>query len=250
MKFSIVTVCRNSACVLTGAMDSLAQQRCKDHEWVVVDGASTDDTQALVQGYQAGPVHWRSEPDAGIYDAMNKGIARAQGDYLYFLNSDDRLADPGVLEAVAAASEQGRADLVIGRVWFVNGAQRQLRDYSFLTPHNLAFNSLCHQAVFAHRRLFERMGGFDSRYRYAADLDWLLRAVRSGAHVVYLPQVVAEFTAGGAHAQAAETTHREVLAIRQDRLPAWERRFAHAQAWLVHKARRLRGLPARGLLSA
>lgn len=249
MKFSIVTVCRNSAAVLPGAMRSLEDQHCIDHEWVVVDGASTDSTEALVRGYRADRMSWHSEPDAGIYDAMNKGIARARGEYLYFLNSDDRLADPDVLGAVAAASAGGQADLVIGQVRFVDGARRQLRDYGHITPRNVVFDSLCHQAVFAHRRLFESYGGFDTRYRYAADFDWLVRVLRGGARVVHLPRVVADFSAGGAHAQAQQTTQAEVMAIRQARLPTWERRLAHTQAWLVHKARRLRGLPARGLLA-
>src|SRR5690242_17431099 len=98
MKFSIITVCFNSENVLPKAMASLAIQNYKDYEWVVIDGASTDGTLKVAQSFSAAPSVIVSEKDNGIYDAMNKGVAKAQGDYIFFLNSDDAFHDENVLQ--------------------------------------------------------------------------------------------------------------------------------------------------------
>jgi glycosyltransferase involved in cell wall biosynthesis len=249
MRFSIITVCRNSEALLPRAMESLAAQTCADYEWLVIDGASTDKTVAVAKGFAAAPSTCISEPDAGIYDAMNKAVALAKGDYLYFLNSDDRLAHPQVLAQVSNAIHADyEPDLVIGRIWFESqgGAQKKLRDYSHLNARNIVFDSLCHQAVFARRSLFARFGHFDTGYRLAADFDWLCRAVRSGARTKFCSFDVAVFSDGGAHARASQQTHTEVLQIRQRHLRPLERAWAHGTAWLQHKGRRLLGLPAQG----
>src|SRR6188508_1087311 len=117
MKFSIITVCRNSERVLHKAMESLSAQHYKDYEWVVIDGASTDGTLKIVQSFSAAPLLVVSEPDHGIYDAMNKGVAKARGDYVFFLNSDDALYDERVLQDVSDWLDRNPAvDLVYGSV--------------------------------------------------------------------------------------------------------------------------------------
>ncbi len=247
MKFSVITVCRNSAAVLPRAMSSLAAQTCADYEWIVVDGASTDATAELARGFTAAPAQCISEPDQGIYDAMNKGVAAARGDYVYFLNSDDALADDQVLQRAAdAIGSAYEPDLLVGRVVFAGPSGEVLRDYAHLTRHNIVFDSLCHQAVFAHRSLFKRFGGFDLQYRLAADFDWLVRVLRGGGRAHFIAATVARFSTGGAHAQAAASTRAECLRIRRAHTSAFERGWTHALAWLRHKSRRLLGLPARG----
>lgn len=247
MKFSVITVCFNSAAVLPRAMQSLQAQTCTDYEWVVVDGASHDATMDIVRSFSGAPVNALSEPDGGIYDAMNKAVARARGDYLYFLNSDDALAAPDVLaQAARAIDAAGQPGLLVGRVRFVAASGSSLRSYAHIAPHTVLFDSLCHQAVFARRSLFERFGGFDTAYRLAADFDWLARVVRARVPVAHSELIVADFSAGGAHAQAAAVTMREVLAIRQRQTRPLERTLTHALSWLRHKSRRLVGLPAQG----
>lgn len=251
MRFSVVTVCRDAAHVLPRAMASLAAQTCSDGEWVVIDGASGDGTAELARGFTRLPLQCLSEPDGGIYEAMNKAVALARGDYLYFLNADDRLADAWVLERVHAALDaQRQPDLLVGRVLFASGHGRQLRDYAHLTPRNIVYDSLCHQAVFARRDLFERFGGFDTGYRLAADFDWLVRVVRGGARVHGLALTVAEFAAGGAHQRALQATQREMLRIRRAHVAPGERVWTHALNWLRHSSRRALGLPAAGRLQA
>jgi len=248
VKFSVITVCRNSAPVLKNAMRSLASQRGAEYEWVVVDGASTDGTQDLVRGFDAAPLQFVSEPDGGIYDAMNKAVRMARGDYVFFLNSDDCLAAPNVLARVAAAIDAAPVPpaLVIGQVYFVHEHQRILRSYDHLGPHSVLFDSLCHQASFAQRSAFDRHGPFDTVYRLAADFDWLARVIRAHERVLHVDVVVAEFAAGGAHARAAATTFDEVMRVRRSQAGALELALTHALAWLRHKSRRAVGLPARG----
>lgn len=202
MKFSIVTVCWNSAAVLSRAMESLRVQTCRDYEWVVVDGASTDSTMEVVRSFDAAPVVSVSEPDKGIYDAMNKGVQMAQGEYVFFLNSDDALHDPDVLADMAHAMDmQPDADLLYGNVVYTYPDRRVLRTFAHIDSHSLLVEDLCHQAAFARRSLFDRVGTFDCRFRINADYDWFIRVFQSGAHTCWIDRRVALFSVGGAHVQ-------------------------------------------------
>ncbi|MEW5967869.1 MAG: glycosyltransferase family 2 protein [Pseudomonadota bacterium] len=215
MKFSIVTVCWNSAAVLPRARDSLLAQTYRDYEWVVVDGASSDSTMEIVRGFDAAPVVSVSEPDKGIYDAMNKGVRMASGEYVFFLNSDDALHDPVVLADVAKQlAAAPRTDLLYGNVTYEYPDRRMLRTFSHIDARTLPFEDLCHQAVFARRALFDSVGGFDTRFRLNADYDWLIRVFRSGARTRWIDRRIARFTVGGAHVQDAKKLADERRQVR------------------------------------
>jgi glycosyltransferase involved in cell wall biosynthesis len=215
MKFSIVTVCWNSAAVLKGARDSLLAQTYRDYEWVVVDGASNDNTMEIVRGFNAAPVVSVCEPDKGIYDAMNKGVGMARGEYVFFLNSDDALHDPEVLADVAKQlTAAPHTDLLYGNVTYEYPDRRMLRTFSHIDARSLPFEDLCHQAVFARRALFDRLGAFDTRFRLNADYDWLIRVFRSGAHTRWIDRRIARFTVGGAHVQDAKKLADERKLVR------------------------------------
>jgi glycosyltransferase involved in cell wall biosynthesis len=187
-----------------------------------------------------------SERDGGIYDGMNRAIARARGEWLFFLNAGDALADAAVLADVATAADAGDADLIVGEVLMTGGAATQHRSYAHLGPTRLLFDSLCHQAVFARRTLFDKFGTFDTSLRLSADYDWLLRTMRGGARVKFLPRVVAHFDSGGAHVQAAERTRVENEAVRRRHASA--PLLALGRAWFhnTYRLRRLFGLEAAG----
>lgn len=217
MKFSIITVCFNSAAVLPACMKSLADQTFSDYEWVVVDGASKDGTVELARRFSAAPLQLLSEPDQGIYDAMNKGARLARGEYIYFLNADDQLVDATVLADVARHLRAHPAlDLLYGNAVYVSpDGQRSRQRYPHLTPRNLAFANLCHQATFARRALFERLGGFDLDFRIVADLDWLVRVLRSGASHQWMDRDICLYASDGFSAQ-----QRDRLAAEKHRLQA------------------------------
>ena len=250
MRFSVITVTRNSEAVLARAMASLQEQTFADFEWIVVDGASQDGTVAVARRFAAAPLQLVSESDSGIYDAMNKGVRLARGEYLYFLNSDDTLADPAVLERANEAIEAtGQPELLIGRVRAVGARQTLLRDYSHINARNLLFDSLCHQATFARRDTFDRFGLFDTRYRLAADFDWFARVLRGGAVAAFTSLTIADFSTQGAHAKAADITRAETRRIRRAHAGRLERAWSYALAWTRHKGRRVLGLQAKGRLA-
>ena len=216
-RFSLITVCYNAEAVIAKSLQSAREQTYRDFEVLVVDGASKDETLDVVRSFGDLPLVIHSEPDKGIYDAMNKAVRLSRGDILYFLNADDALLDGQVLGKVAAAFD---ADPALDFVWgdvvhdFENG-QRLTLSYAYVNPDTLIYGSLCHQGVFAHRRLFERFGDFDLRYKLCADFDWFLRVMRGGAKYRYLDLDVSLFTRGGAHEKSLARMYREKALIRR-----------------------------------
>lgn len=213
--FSVVTVCFNAEATIERALSSLARQDSRDWESVVIDGASTDGTlQAVAQVAGLSP-RVTSERDNGIYDAMNKGVRQSRGEVVYFLNADDQLHDPGVLQAVAAQFQtHPDTDLVFGNVVYVKPEGTVGRRFSHIRRRNLPFLDLNHQAVFARRRLFDTVGPFDLRFRINADYDWLIRVFRSGRRTQYLDRDIAYFDAGGRHVRDVEFLRKERREVR------------------------------------
>ncbi|MBU1397250.1 MAG: glycosyltransferase [Gammaproteobacteria bacterium] len=215
MKFSIVTVCWNSAEVLPKAMDSLRMQSFKDYEWIVIDGGSTDRTMDIVRSFAGTALKWISEPDHGIYDAMNKGIALARGEYLFFLNSDDVLYDDKVLEDVNSfLKNKPDTELLYGNVVNLRADGNLLRNFSHITSHNIIEDGICHQAIFAKRALFKTVGEFDQRFKINADYDWIIRVFNSGARCAYMNRRIAFFLDGGAHSLDKTYLEKERKAVR------------------------------------
>jgi hypothetical protein len=179
--FSVITVAKNAAATLEKCIASVEAQRHASLEYILIDGASTDDTAAIVARHKARVDQFISEPDNGIYDAMNKGLKHARGRFIYFLGADDYLLDENTLADVAAFIERlPPSDLVYGgiEVRFPDGHAE-----IFMPPPEeealpfLVSGCLPHQASFASRRAFDLAGAFDDRYRIAGDYDWFLRVV-------------------------------------------------------------------------
>lgn len=169
MKFSIIIATHNSTGSLSKTLNSILAQTHNDYEVVIVDGVSTDDTQGMIKGYEKkfdGKLRWISEPDKGIYDAMNKGIDMAGGEWLYFLGSDDVLYDEGVLSSASDAIEGKPVDVIYGNVQW--GDLDRIYDGKFSTLKIMQKN-ICHQAIFFKKDIFERLGQFDTKYKTSAD---------------------------------------------------------------------------------
>ncbi|MDQ3185493.1 MAG: glycosyltransferase [Pseudomonadota bacterium] len=236
MKFSIITICRNSEKVLPQAMASLAAQCYKDYEWVVIDGASTDSTLKIAQSFSAAPMLLISEPDDGIYSAMNKGVANARGDYLFFLNSDDSLNDCEVLaDVVKELDADPLIDLLYGDVIYKREGSRVLRTFAHIDAHTLPFEDLCHQAVFARKSLFERIGRFNEQFKINADYDWLIRVFRSGARLYRISRTIAVFNVGGAHTQNPAQVAEERREVRLQYLSPAALSLGSLHRKLIHR---------------
>ena len=240
-RFSIITVCFNALDVLPATLASLRNQTFKDYEWVVIDGASSDGSTAWLA--EQSPDVLVSERDKGIYDAMNKAVARANGERLFFLNAGDRFADDGVLNDVVAALEAtGKPiDCVYGDVVYFGTQGQRRKRFHWLTPGRLVFGDLCHQAAFVRRELFQKIGNFDINLRFNADFDWFMRLFRSHPKLHYMHRDIALFHDAGAHVLAREASEKERNAVRARyvRRPLWL--AGHWALRVELKARRLLG---------
>jgi len=216
-RISVITVCYNAASTIAATIASVREQTYPHVEHIVVDGASTDGTLAIVRADASRIATLVSQKDAGIFDAMNKGVALATGDVVYFLNADDVLVDADVLTDIARAFhvDASRA-LVYGNVLLkdgppgvVNYPARPFRSHSI---SEFLHNSFCHQAVFARRTLFDTIGRFDPVYRFSADYEWIIRAFKShgGRDFHFVDRDIAWYYAQGRSKQHAAVTDAEV----------------------------------------
>lgn len=182
MKITIVTTTYNSADTVRHTFESVLAQTHKDIEYWVIDGGSEDDTLGLIKEYEPlfdGRMKWISEPDNGLYDALNKGINRATGDVVGILNSDDFYTSPTVLEQVAAGFSDD-VDAVYGDIHFVRPSDlgKCVRYYSskLFRPWALRFGFMpAHPSFYVRREVYERCGGYALDYKLAADYDMMVR---------------------------------------------------------------------------
>ena len=182
---SVVTVVRNGAAHLEQTILSVLGQSYDNVEYLVVDGGSTDGTVDILRRYQDRLDYWVSEPDHGIYDAMNKGLQLAGGELIGLLNADD-FYQPGALEMVAQAyCSEGTHGIYYGDN-IVLQEDLALIYRSHATLRYWLGMPMCHQAMFVHQDLYERLGGYNTRYRFAADYEFLLRAIAANVAFVHV----------------------------------------------------------------
>lgn len=240
VRISVVTVAFNSAATLAATLDSVLAQTCPAHEHLIVDGGSDDGTLDILKAYAAsydGRLKWISEPDRGIYDAMNKGIALAEGELIGLLNSDDCYEPDALCRVLRTVRERSwPARLVVhGDLLkvsekgeplqlFRHGAQMSLDAAGRGMPIN-------HPASFVSRAAYDEIGSFDLSFRYAADYDLVARAARAGVEFIHVAQVLTRMRVGGAsdlaRNQAAVATER--FRIRRPLLPPWRNRLRYAK---------------------
>lgn len=220
MKVTVITVSHNSEATLPDTLRSVAAQSHPGVEHIVVDGASTDATSEMVKLHGAHVAKFLSEPDHGIYDAMNKGLGLATGDIVGFLNADDRYADERVIERVVRAMEKDDLDAVFGDVAFFHAGEPQhiVRRYRSdrFHPRRLAWGWMpAHPALFVRREIFQRVGHFRTDYRIAGDFEFIARAFKDeGLRYRHLPDVLVMMCTGGVSTAGWRNTlllNREVL---------------------------------------
>ena len=207
MKISIVTATYNSGATLSDTLRSILAQTHTDFEVIVADGGSTDNTADIVRQFapQFGErLHWFSEPDRGLYDAMNKGIARATGEVVGILNSDDFYTDEHVLARVADALADPKNDACYGDVHYVAPGDLQMmtRYYSSrpFRPWMMRLGFMpAHPSFYCRRKCYAQYGTFDLSYTVAADFEQLLRLIFvHKIRTVYLPADFVTMRTGGA----------------------------------------------------
>ena len=241
---SIVTVCRNKANRIQATIDSVAAQTDQGFEWIVVDGASTDGTRELLQSQQEKFSRILSEPDSGLYAAMNKGIGLASGEYLLFLNAGDTLENNSVVQAFKQA--HFTADLVVGDIRVVypgRGEQYRSSHAHALDSNLLYWRTFPHPSTFIARRLFTRFGPYDLSFQILADWEFFVRVVTlHGASAHQWSHCVAVFTNDGISASPANRArlHREQALLRRKHYPLGyrlRREFNDTWGILLHRLR-------------
>lgn len=187
MKLSIITINRNNAAGLEKTLSSVASQTFKDFEYIVIDGASTDGSVEAIKKLEHEFAHlkWVSEPDSGIYNAMNKGIRMASGDYIQILNSGDCLAADDVTERMLSAlEEKGNPGILYGNMIKCFPDGRQMLDRCFagedVTMMGMYMGSLNHDSSYISRDLFEKYGFYDENLKIVSDWKWFLQAIILG----------------------------------------------------------------------
>lgn len=190
-KFSLITVTYNAGAVLEDTIQSIITQTYKNVEYILIDGASTDNTMRIIERYRDHIHTVVSEPDQGLYDAMNKGLSLATGDYVCFLNAGDCLHEDDTLldmvHSVAASHEAPcPPDVLYGDTALVDSEGHFLRMRRLTPPEHLTWKSfrhgmlVCHQAFFARRAIAPH---YDLRYRFSADFDWCIRVMKQARYL-------------------------------------------------------------------
>lgn len=220
MKFSIITVSFNSEKTIVDTLKSVTFQNHRQIEHIVVDGGSRDGTTALVERHLREGGRWISEPDEGLYDAMNKGIAMASGDIIGLLNSDDYYARTDILSRVANRFAEKRIEAVLCDVgFFQDGApERIVRRYDsgYFQPARLGWGWMpAHPGMFMTKAAYERIGGYRTDYSIAADFEFVARAFGSHrATFEHLAEIAVMMRLGGvstAGLKSKMTINSEVL---------------------------------------
>ncbi|RZJ52090.1 MAG: glycosyltransferase [Flavobacterium sp.] len=210
MKISIITVCYNSEATLEDTIKSVAAQTYDNIEYIIVDGNSKDNTLNIVEKYPDVITKWISESDKGLYDAMNKGIAMATGDYIGILNSDDTFYEPQTLEKLADFLKNNNIDACTGDiVQHKNG--RIIRRYSSKnwTPEKLKIGFMApHPSIFFKRSLFEKYGDYTLGYKIASDYELIIRYfLKNEISWKYSNLITTSMAVGGASSSGMSSYH-------------------------------------------
>lgn len=247
MKVSIVTITYNAARTLQRTLDSVACQTYADIEHLIIDGASKDDTLAIAQRYKEQSRHEvviQSEPDRGLYDAMNKGLQKATGDYLVFLNAGDTLYAPDTIETVVSSIIHHPSSIapavIYGDTAITDAEGHFLHLRTHRPPETLSWKSfkqgmlVCHQAFYV-RTEIARECPYDLQYRHSADVDWCIRVMREAEKrqmpLVNTHAILANFEEGGDTTQHHRDSLKERFRVMAHHYGLFQTVVMHA--WFV-----------------
>ncbi|WP_018618283.1 glycosyltransferase family 2 protein [Spirosoma luteum] len=204
---SIITITYNAERFLERTIQSVIGQQATDYEYIVIDGGSTDGTLDIIERYKEYITSWISEPDRGLYDAMNKGLHRARGEYVWFMNAGDTVHDSQTLANLLTITNESPADVYYSDALFVRNDGPPVGLRSQVTPHILPPNltwpdmalgmKVCHQAFIARRSIAPDY----LLNNLSADLDWEIRCLKAAQKVKFLPFVLCQYLVGGLSVQ-------------------------------------------------
>lgn len=197
-KISIITVVFNGEFTLDATIKSIAQQSYSNIEYIIVDGKSSDKTLDIIRENEAAVNIWISEPDKGIYDAMNKGIELATGDYLWFMNSGDEIAHPTTLSKMLESKSY--ADIYYGETMMIDDNGNEIGNRRLSTPETLNWRSfkkgmlVSHQSFIVKRQL---VSAYNLKYNFSADFEWCILAMKKANTIINTHLILSKFLDGG-----------------------------------------------------
>ena len=207
-KLTVITIVYNNVRDIERTITSVLKQTYKNIEYIIIDGKSTDGTLAIIAQYKERISRIISEPDKGIYDAMNKGLALATGDYILFMNSGDEIYDEQTVEDVFDSAPG--ADIYYGETEMFNDNWKSLGRRRHEAPEIFNWKSfqfgmnISHQAIYVRRSITEP---YDLKYRYSSDIDWIIKSAKKASNIVNVHRYVAKYLVGG----MSKKKHRESL---------------------------------------
>ena len=188
LTFSIITVSYNAGCCLKKTLESVLNQSYPAIEYVIIDGGSDDGTIDLIKEHDSNIFCWISEPDQGLYDAMNKGLQKATGDYVWFLNAGDVFKNEHTVAEIAQIAEKNMVpDTIYGETDLIDADGNVFAERRLKTPEHLTWKSfrmgmlVCHQAFIVKRSIAEK---YNLQYRFSADFDWCIRCMRKAKTII------------------------------------------------------------------
>ncbi|MFY9362341.1 MAG: glycosyltransferase family 2 protein [Dysgonamonadaceae bacterium] len=230
-KLSVITVTYNAEHTLERTLKSVREQTYPAIEHIIVDGNSNDGTVALIHRYENERLKWISEPDKGLYDAMNKGIKMATGDYLCFLNAGDTFYDTDTVQKIFASIDEDHSpDILYGETAIVDDNGRFLHMRRLQAPKNLTWKSfkhgmvVCHQAFIVKRELVEP---YDLSYRFSADFDWCIRMMKKAKNIYNTDLILVDYLNTGM------TTANRKASLRE-RYRIMEKHYGKVSTFLYH----------------
>lgn len=234
-KLSIITITFNAEKYLERTIQSIVNQTVQDFEYLIIDGASKDSTIDIIRHYEKHVSKWISEPDKGLYDAMNKGLQMATGEYVWFMNAGDEIFDNQAVETFISKIHQ-KGDVYYGDALFVNEDGSAVGLRSKVTPHQLPKNLrwqhfrlgmvVCHQSFIARRNIAP---AYLLNHRYCADIDWEIKCLKVSQKVVYLDTPLARYLTGGYSVKNLKKSLKDRFEVLRTHFGFWATLLAHVQ---------------------
>ena len=209
---SVITVVYNGALHIERAIESVLVQDYPNIEYIIIDGCSSDGTVEKIKKYENKIDYWVSEPDNGIYDAMNKGIAISRGELIGLLNSDDYYEPHSIKDVVAAYRDTACQGIYFGNSYVIQ-EDLDIRYLAIAKPTLWQGLGFKHQAMFIHRNIHERFGFYNTHYKIAADYDFVIKVVSNGVRLIYVNKSIVNYSNSGVSGNNRLGTLNEIRAI-------------------------------------
>lgn len=220
-KISIITVNLNNVVALQKTIESVVGQTYDDKEYIIIDGGSIDGSVEVIKKNSTNVTYWLSEPDCGIYDAMNKGINLSNGKWIIFMNSGDKFNDNNLLEVIFNNKMFDNIDVIYGNTLYKD-TNKLLIAPDKIEKSYFFFNTLCHQSIFTNIESFKKIGNYNLQYRFISDREWLLRAKIANLNFQFVNEIISEWDPNGFCKNNAQLLAEEIHTMRKSHFSFFE----------------------------